>query len=163
MTFHSFDLVKTQGIWEFRGKYSLLGKMNKHKCSIPFCLERDIMKNKFYRRSKRHDGVVFLESLLALAVISFAVIYFYHGSLQFLMMSEQQLLWTPALEKAVVEYWRTLNGYWNNKKLPSCTCANHENGFMAGPKYNPYYYNGEPCSLEYLKKFPELIKAWRAM
>ena len=49
-----------------------------------------IMKNKFYRRSKRHDGVVFLESLLALAVISFAVIYFYHGSLQFLMMSEQQ-------------------------------------------------------------------------
>ena len=48
------------------------------------------MKNKFYRRSKRHDGVVFLESLLALAVISFAVIYFYHGSLQFLMMSEQQ-------------------------------------------------------------------------
>lgn len=80
-----------------------------------------------------------------------------------LMMSEQQLLWTPALEKAVVEYWRTLNGYWNNKKLPSCTCANHENGFMAGPKYNPYYYNGEPCSLEYLKKFPELTKAWRAM
>lgn len=48
------------------------------------------MKNKFYRRSKRHEGVVFLESLLACAVISFAVIYFYHGSLQFLMMSEQQ-------------------------------------------------------------------------
>ena len=48
------------------------------------------MKNKFYRRSKRHDGVVFLESLFAFAVISFAVIYFYHGSLQFLMMSEQQ-------------------------------------------------------------------------
>ena len=48
------------------------------------------MKNKFQRRSKRHEGVVFLESLLALAVISFAVIYFYHGSLQFLMMSEQQ-------------------------------------------------------------------------
>lgn len=48
------------------------------------------MKNKFHRRSKRHEGVVFLESLLACAVISFAVIYFYHGSLQFLMMSEQQ-------------------------------------------------------------------------
>ena len=48
------------------------------------------MKNKFYRRSKRHDGVVFLESLLALAVISFAVIYFYHGRLPFLLMSEQQ-------------------------------------------------------------------------
>ncbi len=48
------------------------------------------MKNKFLRRSKRHEGVVFLESLLACAVISFAVIYFYHGSLQFLMMSEQQ-------------------------------------------------------------------------
>ncbi len=48
------------------------------------------MKNKFHRRSKRHEGVVFLESLLAFAVISFAVIYFYHGSLQFLMMSEQQ-------------------------------------------------------------------------
>ena len=48
------------------------------------------MKNKFHRRSKRHEGVVFLESLLAFAVISFAVIYFYQGSLQFLMMSEQQ-------------------------------------------------------------------------
>ena len=78
-----------------------------------------------------------------------------------LMMTEQALLWTPDLEKKVYEYWTTLNGYWNNKKLPSCTCAKYENGFMADPKYNPYYYNSEPCSLDYFKKFPELIERWR--
>lgn len=69
-----------------------------------------------------------------------------------LRMHEIQLLWTPNLEKDVVSYWRTLNGYWENKKLPKCTCADYEKndktgiGFMALEKYNPYFYEGEPCS-----------------
>lgn len=67
-------------------------------------------------------------------------------------MSEQQLLWTPDLEKDVVSYWRTLNGYWKKKTLPKCTCVDFEGGFMAKEAYNPYFYNGEPCSLEYYQK-----------
>lgn len=75
-----------------------------------------------------------------------------------LRMAEEQLLWTPALEKKVVEYWNTLNGYWREKKIPSCTCAKFEinpktgKGFMADPRYNPYFYNNEPCSLDWLVK-----------
>jgi hypothetical protein len=72
-----------------------------------------------------------------------------------LMMMEQQLMWTPDLEKDVVGYWRTLNGYWKAKKIPACTCADYEGGFMAGPKYNPFYYDGEPCSLKYYKLWKE--------
>jgi len=70
-----------------------------------------------------------------------------------LMMMEQQLMWTPDLEKDVVSYWKTLNGYWKNKKIPKCTCADFEGGFMAKEQYNGYYYEGEPCSLEYYKLF----------
>lgn len=75
-----------------------------------------------------------------------------------LRMSEIQLLWTPALEKIIYEYWATLNGYWNNKQLPKCTCGDYEInqktgiGFMADERYNPYYYEGEPCSLKWLLK-----------
>lgn len=75
-----------------------------------------------------------------------------------LRMAEEQLLWTPDLEKKVVEYWTTLNGYWREKKIPSCTCHLFEvnqktgEGFMADPKYNPYYFNNEPCSIEWLIK-----------
>ena len=76
-------------------------------------------------------------------------------------MSEVQLLWSPALEKMVYEYWSTLNGYWKNKQIPKCTCADYEInsktgvGFMADPRYNPFYYNDEPCSIEWLKKCKE--------
>lgn len=78
-----------------------------------------------------------------------------------LRMSEEQLLWTPALEKEVVGYWSTLNGYWKARKLPACTCADFEinqktgKGFMADEKYNPYFYDGEPCSLKWLKECKE--------
>jgi hypothetical protein len=68
-----------------------------------------------------------------------------------LCMLEEQLLWSPKLEKDVVGYWRTLNGYWKKKQLPKCTCADYENGFMAKPQYNPYYFKEEPCSIEWLK------------
>lgn len=75
-----------------------------------------------------------------------------------LRMAEEQLLWTPDLEKKVVEYWTTLNGYWREKKIPSCTCHLFEvnertgKGFMADPRYNPYYFNNEPCSIEWATK-----------
>ena len=74
------------------------------------------------------------------------------------------LKWTPDLEKEIVGYWRTLNGYWKNETLPKCTCADYEKmstgpnkgvGFMAVEKWNPYFYNGEPCSLEYYKNWKE--------
>lgn len=75
-----------------------------------------------------------------------------------LVMEEQQLLWTPDLEKDIVSYWSTLNGYWKEKKFPRCTCGDYEInqktgiGFMADPKYNPFYYEKEPCSLKWLSK-----------
>lgn len=71
-----------------------------------------------------------------------------------LRMDEKQLIYTPDLEKEVVEYWRTLNGYWKAKTLPKCTCGDFEGGFMALEKWNPYFYDGEPCSTKWyeLKK-----------
>ena len=63
--------------------------------------------------------------------------------------------WTPQLEKDVFNYWSTLNGYWKNKKMPKCTCADYEGGFLAKEKWNPYFYNDEPCSLQYYKEWKE--------
>ena len=78
-----------------------------------------------------------------------------------LRLEEEQLLWNAGLEKKVYEYWSTLNGYWNAKKIPKCTCADIEPnqktgiGFMASEKYNPYWFQGEPCSLTWYKLFKE--------
>jgi len=72
-----------------------------------------------------------------------------------LSMTEEVLLWSTALEKEVYGFWSTLNGYWNNKKIPKCTCADYESGFMAKPAYNPFYYKEEPCSLEWYKLWKE--------
>jgi len=78
-----------------------------------------------------------------------------------LRMEEDQLLWNAGLEKTIYEYWSTLNGYWNAKTIPKCTCAEIEPnqktgiGFMASDKYNPYYFQGEPCSLSWYKLFKE--------
>ena len=73
-----------------------------------------------------------------------------------LRMHEQQLLWSPQLEKEVYEYWSILNGYWKAKKLPKCTCLDHDGGFMGkksakGKFYNDFFYKDEPCSLEWYK------------
>lgn len=72
-----------------------------------------------------------------------------------LRMSEEQLLWTPALEKEVYGYWSTLNGYWKNKTLPKCTCADREGGFMAREAYNPFYFQNTPCSIEWYEQCKE--------
>lgn len=70
-----------------------------------------------------------------------------------LRMDENQLLWSPELERDVVGFWKTLNGYWKNKTIPKCTCADYEGGFMAREKFNPFFYNGEPCSIDWYNKF----------
>lgn len=70
-----------------------------------------------------------------------------------LRMDETQLLYTSGLAATVTEYWTILNNYWSAKKMPACTCGDHERnsktgiGFMAQEKYNPYFFQGEPCSL----------------
>lgn len=77
-----------------------------------------------------------------------------------LRLSEDQLMWSPQLEKEVVEYWTTLNGYWKAQKLPKCTCADYEGGFMAkrsskGKVYNDFFYEDEPCSLKWYEKWKD--------
>lgn len=68
-----------------------------------------------------------------------------------LRQKEQQLLWSLDLEVEVRTYWMDLRKYWLDKKLPPCTCADHENGFLAKQAYNPFYYGGEPCSLAWME------------
>lgn len=80
-----------------------------------------------------------------------------------LRMHEQQLLWSPQLEKEVYQYWSTLNGYWKAKKLPKCTCLDHDGGFMGrksakGKFYNDFFYKDEPCSMEWYKLWKEKQK-----
>lgn len=70
-----------------------------------------------------------------------------------LRLHEQQLLWSDELSSEVRDYWTELNDWWSKKKMPPCTCADHEGGFMASEKWNPYFYNGEPCSLEYYQEW----------
>ena len=80
-----------------------------------------------------------------------------------LMMMEQQLMWSPELESEVLSYWNSLNEHWNKKTLPQCSCAAQEGGFMAKEKYNPYFYNDEPCSMDWFSKCKEAgtIKAYQ--
>lgn len=73
-----------------------------------------------------------------------------------LRMHEDQLLWDERLEKDVVTYWQTLNKWWADKKMPPCTCLEHDGGFMGkrsakGKVYNDYFYNDQPCSLEWYR------------
>jgi len=72
-----------------------------------------------------------------------------------LRTKEFVLMWSEELEDDVLNYWNTINTFWNNKKLPPCTCDEQEGGFMAKPQYNPYYYNGEPCSREWYLMWKE--------
>lgn len=72
-----------------------------------------------------------------------------------LRMNEEQLMWSPQLEKEVYEYWSTLNGYWKSKKIPKCTCADFEGGFLAKEAWNGYFFDGEPCSVKLYEKFKE--------
>lgn len=98
--------------------------------------QRNTLKHKLY------DGVENLSEARILKI-----------SKDDLRMDENQLLWSPELERDVVGFWKTLNGYWKNKTIPKCTCADYEGGFMAREKFNPFFYNGEPCSIDWYNKF----------
>lgn len=65
-----------------------------------------------------------------------------------LRMAENQLFWTPALDAVICDYWNELNDWWALKEIPPCTCDVYEGGFMSKEKFNPYFYQGEPCSLK---------------
>jgi len=69
-----------------------------------------------------------------------------------LRTSEQQLMWSEDLEVEIKTFWGVLNRHWREKTIPPCTCKDREGGFMAGEKYNPFFYDGEPCSLEWYNK-----------
>lgn len=82
-----------------------------------------------------------------------------------LRLHEVELLWSPQLEKKVVEYWKTLNGYWKAKKLPKCTCLDYDGGFLGrrsakGKIYNDYFWDEQPCSLEWAKKHKDKLEGW---
>lgn len=70
-----------------------------------------------------------------------------------LRMDENQILWSDELQAEVLLYWGTLNSWWNDKKIPPCTCADKEGGFMAKEKFNPYWYEGEPCNIKLYQQF----------
>lgn len=72
-----------------------------------------------------------------------------------LRMSEDSLNWSEALDQEVTAYWDKLNEYWESKTIPPCTCADREGGFLAKEAYNPFFWAGEPCSLEYYKLHKE--------
>lgn len=77
-----------------------------------------------------------------------------------LRLDEKQLLWSEALSNEVRDYWTALNEAWykftKSGKLPPCTCADHEGGFMAKEQYNQYFYQGEPCSEAWFNKHKEI-------
>lgn len=72
-----------------------------------------------------------------------------------LRMDENQIFWTPALDGVISDYWAELNDWWKRKKIPPCTCHIYENGFLAKEKYNPYFYDNEPCSIRLYYKWKE--------
>lgn len=71
---------------------------------------------------------------------------------------EFQLHWGKDLALDVHNYWSTLNSYWDKNQIPECTCADFEGGFLAKQAYNDYWYNGEPCSMEWYKRWQESQK-----
>jgi hypothetical protein len=78
-----------------------------------------------------------------------------------LRMTEDALYWNTELESRITTYWRELNTAWKRLKetgsLPPCTCADRENGFMANEKWNPFFYNGEPCSVEWFEQHKDSV------
>ena len=74
-------------------------------------------------------------------------------------MTEEPLFWNEDLEHDVKEYWEDLQEAWEeyqqSGELPPCTCFMYENGFMGNAKYNPYYYNDSPCSIDWFNLWKE--------
>jgi hypothetical protein len=110
-------------------------------------------KEKDWRKSKSRLDIVELTEARILKI-----------SKDDLRLHEMQLFWSDELEKEVLEYWTTLNRYWEYNQtdgsLPRCTCLEQENGFMgkrtkAGKAYNDYFYEDKPCSQAWYEKWKE--------
>jgi len=78
----------------------------------------------------------------------------------------QSIKWDNVLENDVKGFWRALNASWGAYKeygeIPDCTCHLIDNGWMAkrtklGKVYNDYFFNNEPCSLEWFARNKENI------
>lgn len=80
-----------------------------------------------------------------------------------LRLAEVQYMWSDELEAEILDYWNTLNNYWNTRTLPPCTCADHENGFLAKEQWNSYFYEGAPCSVAWFSKHPECKTKWEEL
>lgn len=72
-----------------------------------------------------------------------------------LRMREQELIYTPELQREVVDYWQTLQTHWERYQqdgtLPNCTCHIPDDGWFSrrtkkGKIYNDFFYHDEPCS-----------------
>ena len=72
-----------------------------------------------------------------------------------LRLAEEELVYEQALIDDVKFYWETINELWDKKEIPPCQCADLGDGFMADERYNDYYYNGKPCSIEWYKLWKE--------
>ena len=76
-----------------------------------------------------------------------------------LRMIEVAYIYSEPIEKEVKDYWDKLNKAWDNYQLsgdlPPCTCGEQENGFMARDKWNPFFYEGQPCSKAWHDKWRE--------
>lgn len=75
-----------------------------------------------------------------------------------LRMAEVQLMWDDELEAEVKLYWATLNSWWHEKKIPPCTCLEHDGGFMGrrsrkGKIYNDYFLDEIPCNIEWYNQW----------
>jgi len=74
-----------------------------------------------------------------------------------LRMVEVQYPYSDSVEKEVLAYWTDLNASWGlyeaQGTLPDCTCADHENGFLAKQAWNPYWSDGQPCSIKLLEEW----------
>lgn len=99
--------------------------------------QRKTLKHKLY------DGV---ENLSEARILSI--------SKDDLRMQEKALIYNPLIENDIKNYWKELNNWWNSKKLPPCTCKDHDGGFMGkrsakGKVYNDFFYEDEPCSIDW--------------
>lgn len=73
-----------------------------------------------------------------------------------LRLHETNLLWSDEWVAQVEAYWNQLNAVWASRKVPPCTCLQYDGGFFGkrskkGKIYNNYFYNEQPCSMEWFK------------
>jgi len=156
---HFDDLILQEGkllLYDYKTAHSASFKFKKRQTEIGHYHKMQLGTYMYMLRSKKNrlDGVpedmgALVQNLSEARILSI--------SKDDLRMDEKQLIWSPALEKEIYEYWATLNGYWNTQKIPKCTCLDHDGGFMGrrsakGKVYNDFFWEDEPCSLAWYAK-----------